>query len=362
MTLFLCWKKAMNDSLTLRLKQHAFANGIDLIGITSAKPFIIERKKEPFIDPKDFLSDAKAIIVTGFHINESSRKNSVKSNTPTGRYNAYDVKAFMPMEEHHIRVIGNFLESEGYIVKTNKNYKIPDKMSAVRAGLGKYGKNSLVITKQFGSFIMFVTMVTNAPLEYEEFSANEIDCGKCEICIKSCPTGAIYAPMKVNRDLCITGWLWGDFIPIHLREKQENRLFGCGECVKVCPKNKKIKPREHYPVKLEDVNDYPELIPLLSADDDYFEKAIASFPLCAGRESILGNAIIALGNIGLDKPISALTETIMHNNPKIRAYTAWTLGQIKGSDSKTILQTALKIEKEINVISEIKYALTKISS
>lgn len=351
----------MNNNLTYRLKQHALSNGIDLIGITSAKPFIAERKKEPFVDPKDFLSDAKAIIVAGFHINESSKKNSVKSNTPTGRYNAYDVKAFMPLEKHHIRIISNFLEKEGYSVKNNVNYRIPDKMAAIRAGLGKYGKNSLVITKKFGSFVMFVTMITNAPLEYEEITTKETDCGRCDICIKACPTGAIYAPFKVNRDLCITGWLWGDFIPTHLREKQENRLFGCGECVKACPKNKKLKPREEYPVKLEEVSDNPELIPLLTADKEYFKKTIASFPLCAGEEAVLGNAIIALGNIDLNSSIDKLKETIAHDSPKIRAYTAWTLGRINGTDSIDILQNALQSEKDYNVISEIQYALTKVS-
>ena len=347
----------MNNNLTYRLKQHAISNGIDLIGITSAKPFIVERKKEPFIDPKNFLSDAKAVIITGFHINESTKKNSAKSNTPTGRYNAYDVKAFMPLERYHIKIISNFLENEGYDVRTNVNHRIPDKMAAIRAGLGKYGKNSLIITEKFGSFVMFVTMVTNAPLEYEEFSGNESDCGKCDICIKSCPTGAIYTPFKVNRDLCITGWLWGDFIPVHLREMQENRLFGCGECVKACPKNKKLKPREDYPVKLEEVSDNPELTPLLSADNDYFEKTIASFPLCAGKEAILGNAIIALANIGDNSCISNLRHTIAHKNPQIRAYSSWALKKIGGKDSKNILQNALLNETDINVVSEIHYAL-----
>lgn len=346
-----------NGKLTSQLKQFALNNGIDLIGITSAKPFIIQRKKEPFVDPKTFLSDAKAVVVTGFHINQSSKQDLIESTSPTGRYNAYDVKAFTPMESLHIKIISTFLEKEGYSVKTNVNHRIPDKMAAIRAGLGKYGKNSLVITEKYGSFIMFVTMVTNAPLEYEEFLANEIDCGKCEICIKTCPTGAIYAPMKVNRDLCITGWLWGDFIPVHLREMQENRIFGCGECVKVCPKNKKLKPRKEYPTILESVSDNPELIPLLTSDKNYLKKAIASFPLCAGEEIITGNAIVALGNIGNSSSIPALRKTIAHKNPQIRAYSAWALGKIGGDTSIKILQNALLNENDINITSEIHYAL-----
>ncbi|RPH28155.1 MAG: hypothetical protein EHM93_18980 [Bacteroidales bacterium] len=355
--------------LSSRLKQYAINNGIDLIGITSANPFIVQRKREAFVNPKDILKDAKAVIVTGFYINEKDKTTLTESNSLKGRYNAYDVKAFTPMEKHHTKTISSFLENEGYSVTTNnihkknhKNHKIPDKMAAIRAGLGKYGKNSLVITQKFGSFIMFVTMVTNAPLEYEEFSINETDCGKCDICIKSCPTGAIYAPFKVNRDLCITAWLWGDFVPIHLREKQENRLFGCGECVKACPKNKKLKSRAEYPTKIESLSDNPDLIPLLTADKKYFKKTIASFPLCAGEEAILGNAIIALGNIGDSSSAPALKQTVANKNPQIRAYSIWALGRIGGKDSINILQNALLNEKDSNVVSEIHYALDTIKN
>jgi len=214
-----------NTTLTTRLKQYALTQGIDLIGITSAKPFIIQRKNETVVDPKELLNDAKAIIVTGFYINEKDNMILTEPNKARGRYNSYDVKAFMPMEKYYIKTIQKFLEREGYKVEFNKNYRIPDKMAAVRAVLGKYGKNSVVITERYGSFIMFVTLVTNAPLDYEEFSINETECGKCEICIKSCPTRAIYAPFKVKRNSCITAWLWGGFIPINLREKQQNRLF-----------------------------------------------------------------------------------------------------------------------------------------
>lgn len=346
-----------SNNLSSRLKEYALAKGIDLIGITSAKPFIVERKNETFFDPKIILKDAKAIVVTGFYINGRSKPALNESNTPRGRYNAYDVKAYMPMEKYHQKAISNFLISEGYSAEPNKNYRLPDKMAAVRAGLGKYGKNSVVITKEYGSFVMFVTMVTNAPLEYEEFPIAENNCGKCDLCIKSCPTGAIYAPFKINRDLCITAWLWGDFVPAHLREKQENRIFGCGECVKVCPKNRKLESREEYPVNLENVSDTPELIPLLTASNDYFRKNIASFPLCAGEEAIIGNAIIALGNIGDSASVAKLRQTITHKTPKIRAYTAWSLGKIGGDDSARILQNALLNEKDGNVISEIHYAL-----
>ncbi len=349
-----------NTTLTDKLKHFALDEGIDLIGITSTKPFIVQRKKIPFIDPKERLSDAKALIVTGFYIHENDNTLSNESNKARGRYNSYDVRAFIPMEKYHFKTIKKFLENEGYKVKFNKNHIIPDKQAAVRAGIGKYGKNSVVITEKFGSYIMFVTMVTNAPLDYKEFPINKTECNNCDICIKSCPTEAIYAPFKVNRDLCITAWLWGDHVPVHLREMQENRLFGCGECVKACPKNNKLKPRENYPTEIEPVSDKPELVPLLTADKKYFKKHIAAFPLCAGEDAILGNAIIALTNIGKTSITDKLAQTLRHKKAQIRAYSAWALSKTSEERATNILNEVLRLEKKEEVINEIKHALNNL--
>jgi epoxyqueuosine reductase len=344
-------------NLTDRLKQHALKHGIDLIGITSAKPFIIQKDIETIFDPKQLLDDAKAIIVTGFYMKEKNIVSLTEPIKPTGRYNSYNVKAFMPMTTYYIKTIQNFLKNEGYRVLFDNDSRIPYKIAAVRAGLGKYGKSTVVITEQYGSFVMFVPLITNAPLDYEEFSIDETECGNCEICIKSCPTQAIYAPFQLNRDLCITHWLWGNFAPINLREKQENRLFGCGECVKACPKNKKFEPRDKFPVPLEDVSDNPELIPLITANKKYFQKVIASFPLLAGTEAIRGNAIIALGNIADISAISALEQTLKHFKPMIRAYSAWALSRIEVPNINIILKNALLTEKDRNVIKEVQYAI-----
>ena len=328
----------MNKYLTANLKQYALTNGIDLIGITSADPFIIQKEKETVANPKNLLSDARAIVITGFYMKENDNNIPTESIEPRGRFNTYNIKIFTPMQEYYRRIIKGFLEGEGYKVESDEYNKIPYKMAAVRAGLGKYGKNSVVITKKYGSFVMFTAQVTNAPLDYEELPIDKTDCGECAICINSCPTNAIYAPFKLKRNLCVTDWLWGSFIPIKLRKKQENRIFGCGECVSACPKNKKLKPRKEFPVWLEDVSSSPELIPLIAADSRYFKKTIASFSLRAGIDAIRGNAIIALGNTRSsaagDTAVNVLKKTLKHAKLQIRAYSAWTLGRLKKDRSK----------------------------
>lgn len=347
-----------NHSLTARLKEHALAHGIDSIGITSAGPFTRKGKTDTIMDPKKLLADARSVIVTAFYMNEAVAPPRLDKNNPRGRFTpGYSVRAYTPMENHHIEIISGFLEKQGYKAVFNENYRLPDKMAAVRAGLGKYGKNAVVMTEKYGSFVMFVTHITNAPLEVEEFDLYASECGKCEICLGACPTGAIYEPYKVTKELCITAWLWGNFIPIDLREKQENRIFGCGECVRACPRNHKLVPREEYPIKIDDVSTTPELIPLVTGEEDYYRESIASFPMRAGMDAIRGNAVIALGNIETDKAIDPLCIALTHKKPQIRAYSAWSLGRIGGDRVKQALENALKSESDQGVRKEIEHAL-----
>ena len=145
--------------------------------------------------------------------------------------------------------------------------------------------------------------------------------------------------------------------PVHLREKQGNLIFGCGECLIACPKNKKLAPRIEYPVKIENVSTTPELIPLVTGDEEYYRESIPSFPMRAGMDAIRGNAIIALGNIGMDTAIDPLCITLTYPNPQIRAYSAWALGKIRGAKAKKALESALKSEENLDVKEEIQQAL-----
>jgi len=101
----------------------------------------------------------------------------------------------------------------------------------------------------------------------------------------------------------------------------------------------------------------PELIPLLTASEADFRKVIASFPLRAGAEVIRGNAIIALGNAADGTAVEALGLTLTHDNPQIRAYSAWALGRIGGQKAGRLLQKALSSETNRSVIEEITQAI-----
>jgi len=345
----------MAGDLTSKIEHYALGQGIDVFGITSAEPFI---RNGEVIDPKELLADARSIVVTGFFMKEDDPVLPVPPDRPRGRFSsAYNVGAFTAMQAYYFNTLRRFLEEEGFKAVLNNKYRIPDKLAAVRAGLGRYGKNSVILTEKFGSCVMFVTVVTDAPLEPAALPMEGDTCGTCDLCLRSCPTNAFPAPYKINRRLCITNWLWGKFIPAALREKQENRLFGCGECVRVCPKNRKLKPRRCYPVPLENVEDCPELIPLAAADAEHYKKVFARFPLRAGVNALRGNVIIALGNTANDSAVEPLSQTLQHSKPQIRAYSAWALGRIGGTGARWHLLHAKSSETEPSVLEEIEFAL-----
>ena len=345
----------MSFSLTSRILRHAADSGIDLVGIASIEPFVRNGK---IIDPLESLPGARSIVVSGFFMKEEGLNPPVAPDRPTGRFSsAYNVRAFTAMEAHYFEIFRRLLAGEGFGAVLNDDYRIPDKQAAVRAGLGRYGKNSVILTEKFGSCLMFVTVVTDAPLEPTGPAREWDPCGGCDLCLKSCPTHAFPAPYKISRKLCITHWLWGLPAPRVLRDKQENRLFGCGDCVGICPKNRKLEPRTSYPVPLEDVPDRPELIPLAAAGPKSFRKTFASFPLRAGIDALRGNAVIALGNTADEAGIEPLRRTIRHKKPQIRAYSAWALGRIGGEEARSVLREAKSGEPEGAVIEEIDLAL-----
>jgi len=343
------------NDLTRELRKRALSAGIDLIGITSIEPFRIRGEKETIVNPEEILPGAQSIIVAGFYIRNAVNILPSVPGKPRGIFTPFGTKVYTKMSAYCRKVISKFLRENGY--KSVSSGKIPAKLAAVRSGLGKYGKNAVILTRELGSYVMFECLVSDAPLDYENVSALTTDCGDCKVCLEVCPAQAIYEPFKLDRARCITNWLWGTLIPVELREKQENRLFGCAECLKACPGNEHLKPRAEYPVPLEEVSDSPELLPLITGDSEYYRKVVPAFPRWAGTEAIRGNAIIALGNIADPAAVSALEETLRYPKPRIRAYSAWALGRIGNKKAREVLEESVSKERNKKVIEEVKNAL-----
>ncbi len=213
---------------------------------------------------------------------------------------------------------------------------------ARRAGLGWFGKNTMLIHPRRGSFFFVGILLVDLPLPPDPpFTADR--CGSCTACLEACPTGALLgrdrtgAPMMDAR-LCIsylTIELKGP-IPLHLRPQIGNRIFGCDICQEVCPWNRKFASDAEEPAyRASPGLDGPSLLSLaeelLGMDDEAFGERFSGSPVKrARRGGLLRNVVVALGNWGSRQAVPILARALEDLEPLVRGHAAWALGRILG--------------------------------
>jgi len=201
---------------------------------------------------------------------------------------------------------------------------------AQRAGLGFVGKHTNVISRKFGNWILLAEIITTLELEPDVPERNH--CGKCTRCITACPTNAITAPFQLDARRCIsylTIELKGN-IPIELRPAIGNRIFGCDDCLAVCPWNRFAQEgnlmKAHFRSDLAE----PDLIELLQLDEAGFKTRFAGTPILrAKRRGLLRNVCVALGNIGDASALPHLQKTARNPEPLIAEHARWAIDQIR---------------------------------
>lgn len=200
---------------------------------------------------------------------------------------------------------------------------------AQRAGLGFVGKHTNLIGRSLGNWFFLAEIITTLELEPDAPEKNR--CGSCARCIDACPTGAITAPFELDARKCIsylTIELKGP-IPVDLRPAVGNRIYGCDDCLAVCPWNRFAKEgalmKEHERRDL----DAPDLIRLLSLDEAGFQRRFAGTPMVrTGRKGILRNVCVALGNTGDATALPALERAARDPEPLVREHAAWAVENI----------------------------------
>ena len=201
---------------------------------------------------------------------------------------------------------------------------------AQRDGLGFIGKHTNVISRRFGNWILLGEIVTTLELEPDVPEKNH--CGNCTRCITACPTRAITAPFQLDARLCIsylTIELKGS-IPVELRPAIGNRIFGCDDCLAVCPWNRFAREgkmmKEHAHPELA----APDLVELLQLDEAGFKSRFAGTPILrTKRRGLLRNVCVALGNIGDKSALPALEKAAGDAEPLIAEHARWAMGQIQ---------------------------------
>lgn len=199
---------------------------------------------------------------------------------------------------------------------------------AQRAGLGWIGKNNMVIHPKAGSFFFLGEIYTSAPLPVDKPFEKE-HCGSCAACLDICPTDAFEGPHRLDARKCIsylTIELSGS-IPVELREKMGNRVFGCDDCQLVCPWNKFSKPTTETDFQPRHGLDNAELATLfLWTEAEFLKRTEGSAIRRTGYQGWLRNLAVGLGNAPTTIPvIEALKQRADHPSDLVREHVQWAL-------------------------------------
>lgn len=389
-------------SLAEQIKERAYALGFDAVRLTSADPFpateaaIKERIADGLMDGLDWFTAARAevscapralapearsvISLATFYLTQSPEDAS-QPGDPHGRVSAYAwgddyhdvIRARLDALAAYVRELAA-RDDEKTLVFVDTG-RMVDRAVAQRSGLGWYGKNTMILTKGWGSWVFLSEVVTGLELEPDDQVATS--CGQCEVCLRACPTGALVSPYVLDNRRCIsylTIELRGS-IPVELRPLMGAHIFGCDICQQVCPVNliavRRVSQRGE---RLDDAKrqafrprtpDFssPALIPLLALDDDGFRERFRRSPIKrAKRRGLLRNVCVALGNLGDPVAIPALARALRDPEPLVRGHAAWALGTIGGEESRTLLECAATDENDMMVQAELRYALDLIGA
>ena len=381
-------------SLRDRIEEDARALGFGLIGVASVEPSAHMDLYRRWIgdgsegdmaylargdavarrgDLRRTLSSVRSAVVVGHEYYQEDPRG-VPEDAARGvvaRYargqDYHDVIEKM-LVELHSRIesrVGRAIEGRVYV----DTGPILEREMAVRAGLGWFGKNTMLINPAHGSYFFLGLLLLDLEVDVDR-PFEEEHCGTCRSCLDACPTGALLgrdasgAPvMDARRCISYLTIEHRGVIPVELRALMGNRVYGCDICQEVCPWNEKFaepsaepaySPGEHV--------DGPLLIELadrlLKLSGKGFRREFAGSPvLRAGRKGLLRSVCVALGNWGSDKAVPTLISAMSDAAPIVRGHAAWALGRIDSPAAVTALSSRLLIEEDTWVREEVSSGL-----
>lgn len=343
-------------SLTSRIKEQALSLGFDLVGFTSAEALpkeeafmkewledgnagsmeYLHRHAENKGKPQSRLPGAKSVIVLA--LNYYSEDPPKQNDSVYGKISRYArVPDYHKVIEKKLKALGKFIMAEAGCQVTSRYYvdtgPLFEKALAQRAGLGFIGKNTLLLTKEFGSWVFLAELVVDIDLEYD--LPHTGTCGNCTLCVEACPTDALNGDYSMNGSKCIAYYTIEnkDEIPETERSKIGEWLFGCDICQEVCPYTRKAQPSEFHTESDSKVKpgsiDVLELLKI--RNDEEFREHLSQTPLLRSKRSgLLRNAAIVAGNSNNQEVLSALKDAAQ-NDPDslVRSHALWALKEVQ---------------------------------
>ena len=319
--------------------------GIDVVGAAPAEAYteteqhIAERRArglfadmrftmarpEVSCHPETLLPNARTVVSAALcYYAEEPERAPGDGRLP--RYTWYH--AYAELREK-LDALGGRLDGE-YRVLVDENDHV-DREGAVRAGVGFYGKNTMLITRKHGSWVVLGTLVTEAEIECSEPLA--LDCGSCRLCIDACPTGALDEPGTLDSTRCLSYWSQAPgAIPEEYRAGFGAQVYGCDICQDVCPWNRGIEKRREGQAPPEGAEPHASLFEWLEAEDDELRTRYERlyFPRKDPRY-LRRNALVAAGNLRAEELRPALEAYAENGDSLLREHAEWALARMDGA-------------------------------
>jgi epoxyqueuosine reductase len=321
--------------------------GLDAIGAAPAEPYVAterhireRRARGLFADmrftmarpeeschPETLLPAARTVVSAAlcYWLPEPERP---PGHGRLPRYTWFDAYALL---REKLDVLGRRLGGS-YRVLVDANQHV-DREAAARSGVGFYGKNTLLITRRHGSWVVLGTLVTD--VELDSTPSLDLDCGECRLCIDACPTGALDEPGTLDSTRCLSYWTQApEPPPAEYRTDLGPQVYGCDICQDVCPWNRGVEKRRADEPLPEDATPHVSLVDWLRGDPDELRRRFARLyvPRNDGRRLRL-NALVAAGNVGGDGERDAVTDYLDDPDEATREVAPWALARLEERDA-----------------------------
>jgi epoxyqueuosine reductase len=238
---------------------------------------------------------------------------------------------------------------------------VMEKPLAQAAGIGWQGKHTNLVSREFGSWLFLGSIFTAAEVEPDEPESDY--CGSCQACLDICPTAAFPAPYRLDARRCIS-YLTIEHkgpIPREFRAAMGNRIYGCDDCLAVCPWNKFARSAAEAKLSARDDLRAPRLGDLLALTDATFRALFSGSPVKRiGRDRFVRNVLIAAGNSGEPALATPCSELLADASPLVRGVAIWALSRLmEVHDLAELARTHLPREADASVAEEWRAALAE---
>jgi epoxyqueuosine reductase len=308
-------------------------------------------------DPRVLWPGVRSVIMLGVNYGPDENPLAILEQRTSGAISVYaQGDDYHDVIKKRLKILARWLAaaSDSEVKVFVDTAAVMEKPLAQAAGLGWQGKHTNLVSREFGSWLFLGAIFTSAELPRDATEADH--CGSCQACLDICPTAAFPAPYKLDARRCISYLTIENKgpIPREFRKAIGNRIYGCDDCLAVCPWNKFAQAGREARLAAREQLRAPGLAELARLDDAAFRSLFAKSPVKRiGRDRFIRNVLIAIGNSN-EPGLTVEAERLLDDpSPLVRGAAIWALSQLKGAaEFAAVASEAIRAENDETVRGE----------